>query len=227
MYGRQVINQHVLLQDKQAYWLQQKTYLAERQNDLDSKDMTMFAAFVVGTTKAPLKVSEAAAKGWLMTNGQNMLTNCGEISNENAIDALLSQFHAFCSKKGRWSLSVGEYANGKGTALRDAGMYMRDRKDYAECRQLAVVCLAVLSVAPSEASVERLFSTLKYTWTPRRNKTHMGTVNSLLMIKCNARLCERSGVSANDDEAVPSKHSVLRVCDDGEGSDDEEMKADS
>ena len=77
-------------------------------------------------------------------------------------------------------------------------------------------------MTPSEASVERMFSTLKYTWTARRNRSRVTTINNLLMIKRNAELCESGGLSYDEEETV-DKYCVINTGDDGADSEQDEM----
>lgn len=52
--------------------------------------------------------------------------------------------------------------------------------------ELSVIAMAILSVNPSEASVERSFSQQKFIHTPLRNRLHKETVEALMFIKVNA-----------------------------------------
>ncbi len=101
---------------------------------------------------------------WLTNNAEHILLNCKIDCDINTVTQVISQFNALCHKNGHWRLLLREYHSDRGTRLKNPISYFRDRRQLIECTPFAETCLAVLSIIPSEASVERMFSTMKQTY---------------------------------------------------------------
>lgn len=192
-------NLHPLLRNAE-YWRTQHEYLINRFNNLDSVSVTWFAAFITGSTERDLSPTEASIRQWLLNNAMHILTNIQIGDTNSTLAQVILQFEAFCQKAGRWRMLASEYS-GRGTRLRNPAAYFRDRRPYSDSALFAEICIAVLSIIPSEASVERMFSSMKQTWSARRNRLSMKTINNLLMIRQNADLLDTVLINNNDNSA--------------------------
>lgn len=90
-------------------------------------------------------------------------------------------------QRGKWWPDSLELARASSATFRSPLNYYQRRSHHPECSPLAQLAVILLSVVPSEASVERTFSWLKMQWTARRNRLDVSTVNNLLRLQLSAK----------------------------------------
>ena len=204
------------MQNKE-YWLDQCQYLTRRWNGLDCNLLICVAAHMSKLEDKLLKFKHNQIKGWIKKHCIHVLTNAGETVTDSDRSLVLSQFDAACNNESQWNPETVEIDEQTGI-LTNARAYYMDRMNDDSTRLYSTLCLIVLSITPSEASVERAFSRLKQHWSPKRNRCGTNTINNLLQIQYNHKSCHAE-VQAESNTIPLSMYPILSPLEVEEDSD--------
>jgi hypothetical protein len=100
-----------------------------------------------------------------------------------------AQLTSFKFKSGKFALTVDETLTWTGT-MNNIVTYWVDRLHYDETRELSLAAIALMSINPSEASVERSFSAQKLIHSDLRNRLGNDRIIAQMFIKINVPLMD-------------------------------------
>jgi hypothetical protein len=175
-------------------------YLLNRWQSLSCAAAVSATAYLAGHRGGELSISVSSVHELFNTYAYELLTLNKTIGHHRGkapiIRELRSQLTAMEKEEGQWQLNEDERSKGKGVLINDPMLYYKRRLNYDDCALLSSLAVTLLSVAASEASVERTFSALKLQWTALRNQLNVKTVENLLQLQLNhPKLREPNGMS--------------------------------
>jgi hypothetical protein len=178
-------------------WLDVFNYLKGRLVKEESTYIIAVTAWLCGNQANMLATPTETVYSWFEDNADAILSSAGVSVPENVAEQVKLQLAALESRKGPWRCTDVEI--GKGNIINQPSLYFKRRLYKPECSLVARIGHVLLSISPSEAAVERVFSTFKLHWTPRRNALDIKTVDDILTVQAHHLL------SVDSDVILPTK----------------------
>ena len=192
-----------LLVNKQAVWQRGIEYLTSRYMNSDLHKTVSATAYLAGYRTGQLECNVNTVHYFLSYIAPHVLRNVQAPVDQSTPSTLIQQLGQMELGEGAWKVTPDEIGNNNTQLLSNAKLYYKRRVSFTQCQPLASLALTMLSVNPSEASVERTFSALKGQWTALRNRLSVETINSLLQLQLNhSKLRGESELSRHDQPAA-------------------------
>jgi len=176
-----------LMERNTVAWTRTADYIYHRWADLDCNQIVAVTAYIARAKSRELGCDVSNAHSFFQYKATRLLRSSNIPIADNGVDKqLMKQLQQMEGEEGRWHLEPGESKNSRTETLANPLLYFKRRSYYSECCPLASLAVILLTITPSEASVERTFSALKMQWTPRRNRLEVSTINNLLQLQLNS-----------------------------------------
>jgi len=188
-----------ILKKHKAVFTSAFDYLSGRWGELKCSTAVSAAAYLAGQRGGKLSCSVSDTHAFFDEYAYDLLSLAGVIphhlGHSTVTIRLRSQLQQMEKSEGPWTLNSDEQSKQRSMLVSDPILYYKRRSRMEECNPLASLAVIMLSIAPSEAAVERTFSSLKGQWTALRNQLTVDTVECLLHLQLNHRkLRDASGM---------------------------------
>lgn len=169
-------------------FLSTEQYIRLRFNKMTCRDAVSAAAYLSKSKSVDFNSDVSTTHKFFKAQAVSLMKACQlDLPAGNVANQLIEQLGKLDAGEAPWKLEAGERSERSNTSeLANAVGYFRRRLRYREeARLLASLALILLTITPSEASVERTFSKLKLQWTAKRNRLDVTTVDCLLQLQMN------------------------------------------
>lgn len=180
-----------------SIWVEVWHYWNKRITEADCKQLWLVAAFLARIENRHFPWNIRDIYKWFNDNSINVLKSIGFPCTPDTVNRVISQLKEFEISSDHWELMPLEDFQGR---IVDYRHYWLRRMSIDGCQELAHIAYTVVTITPSEASVERSFSSLKLQWTARRNCLATERINDLMMIKSNHSVCVEKRVLQHEEE---------------------------
>lgn len=184
-------------------FLSTKQYILKRWNKLECRDAISAAAYLARARSTEFNCDVNTTHKFIRDSAVKLMQACHiPLPAGDVAGLLIKQLAEAEAPTAPWRYVELESTENKSKAeLVNAVSYYKRRLRYDEACLLASLAVILLTITPSEASVERLFSRLKLLWTAKRNSLHVSTVDNLLHLAMNGKRLRQMSELATHQQA--------------------------